>query len=282
MADDLRLAPAIGRGRHGIPPSVFSRLLGVATAAALGIGAYVHARDAAFYDAVRTPVISQGTLFRLEAAVAALIAVGLLIRPSRSWWAAALLVPASALGAVVLYRCVDVGRLGPLPNMYEPTWALTGKSLSAGAEGAGIILAAAGLLTTRRVRAPKLSLSSLPLVRWAGAAETDGGPPPGPRAAQRTSGGTMARTSPLARWSTTMRRAWDSLRDFRTVRVVVRERAALLDRPREQEFLHWDGDGLVLHGCFLPLPHRGRPRRPHLGEPMAHQIGRWAPPRRDR
>jgi hypothetical protein len=262
VADDLRLAPAIGRGRHGIPPSVSSRLLGVATAAALGIGAYVHTWDAAFYDAVRTPVISQGTLFRLEAPVAALIAVGLLIRPSRSWWAAALLVAASALGAVVLYRYVDVGRLGPLPNTYEPTWALPGKSLSAWAEGAGIILAAAGLLMTRRVRAPKLSLSSLPLVRWAGAAE--------------------AGTSPLARWSTTMRRAWDSLRDFRTVRVVVRERAALLDRPREQEFLHWDGDGLELHGCFLPLPHRGRPRRPHLGEPMAHQIGRWAPPRRNR
>jgi hypothetical protein len=155
VARDVRAAPALGRGRHGLPPSVINRLLGVATAAALGIDAYVHARDAAFYDAVRTSVISQGTLFRLEAAVAALIAVALLIRPSRVWWAAALVVAASAFGAVVLYRYVDVGTLGPLPNMYEPTWALPGKAVSAWAEGAGIILAAAGLLTTRRVRAPR-------------------------------------------------------------------------------------------------------------------------------
>jgi hypothetical protein len=155
VARDLRGAPAIGRGRHAVPPSVTTRLLGVATAVALGIDAYVHARDAAFYDAVRTPVISQGTLFRLEAGVAGLIAVALLIRPSRLWWAAALLVAASAFGAVVLYRYVDVGSLGPLPNMYEPTWALPGKAASAWAEGAGIILAAAGLLTTGRVRAPR-------------------------------------------------------------------------------------------------------------------------------
>jgi hypothetical protein len=68
-----------------------------------------------------------------------------------------------------------------------------------------------------------------------------------------------------------MRRAWDSLRDFRTVRGVVRERAALLDGPREQEFLHWAVDGARAARVFLPLPERDRPRRPHLGEPMARQ-----------
>jgi hypothetical protein len=149
VADELRDATAIGRGRHGMPPSIIIRLMGVATAAMLGIDALVHARDAHFYDAVRTSVISQGTLFRLEAAVAALVAVALLIRPSRLWWAAALIVAASAFGAVLLYQYVDVGQLGPLPNMYEPTWALPGKSASAWAEGAGIVLAAAGMLTTR-------------------------------------------------------------------------------------------------------------------------------------
>jgi hypothetical protein len=155
VTDDVRAAPAIERGRHELPPSVTTRLLGVGTAVALGIDAYVHARDASFYDAVRTSVISQGNLFRLEAAVAALIAVALLIRPSRFWWVAALLVAGSAFGAVMLYRYVDVGTLGPLPNMYEPTWALPGKVASAWAEGAGILLVAAGLLTTRRVRAPR-------------------------------------------------------------------------------------------------------------------------------
>ena len=152
MTHDLRDASAIGRGRRGVPPSITTRLLGVATAVALGLDAYVHARDASFYDAVRTSVISQGDLFRLEAAVAALIAVALLIRPSRFWWAAALLVAASAFGAVMLYTYVDVGTLGPLPDMYEPTWALPGKVASAWAEGLGILLAAAGLLTTLRAR----------------------------------------------------------------------------------------------------------------------------------
>jgi hypothetical protein len=134
---------------------VIPRLLRLATAASLGIDSYVHAHDAAFYDAVRTSVISQGTLFRLESAVSALIAVVLLIRPSRFWWAAALIVTASAFGAVMLYRYVDVGTLGPLPNMYEPTWSLPGKAMSAWAEGAGIVLAAAGLFTTLRVRTPR-------------------------------------------------------------------------------------------------------------------------------
>jgi hypothetical protein len=150
VAPDVRAAPAIGRGRHRLPPWIITRLLGMATAASLVIDSYVHAHDAAFYDAVRTSVISQGTLFRLEAAAAALIAVALLIHPSRLWWAAAWIVAASAFGAVVLYQYVDVGTLGPLPNMYEPTWALPGKSASAWAEGAGVILATAGVLTTRQ------------------------------------------------------------------------------------------------------------------------------------
>jgi len=155
VAHDLSDASALGRRRSGSARSIIIRLLGVATAAMLGIDAVVHARDAHFYDAVRTSVISQGTLFRLEAAVAAIIAIALLIRPSRIWWAAALIVAASAFGAVVLYTYVDVGSLGPLPNMYEPTWALPGKSVSAWAEGAGTILAAVGLLTTFRVMAPR-------------------------------------------------------------------------------------------------------------------------------
>jgi hypothetical protein len=151
VANDLRATA--GRRRRALPLSLANRLLGLATAAVLCVDVYVHAHDASFYDAVRTSVISQGTVFRLEAAVAALISVALLIRPSQLLWAAALIVTASAFGAVVLYQYVDVGTLGPLPNMYEPTWALPGKAASAWAEGAGILLAAAGLLTTRTTRA---------------------------------------------------------------------------------------------------------------------------------
>jgi NhaP-type Na+/H+ or K+/H+ antiporter len=126
------------------------RVVGVAAAATLAVDAYVHLHDAGFYDSVKTSVISQGTLFRAEAVFAIAIGLALLIRPRRIWWTAALLILASAFGAVMLYRYVNVGVLGPLPNMYEPTWVLPGKLLSAWAEGAGTALTAIGLLLSVR------------------------------------------------------------------------------------------------------------------------------------
>jgi hypothetical protein len=45
---------------------------------------------------------------------------------------------------------VDVGALGPVPDMYEDTWQVPGKLLSAYAEGATVILAGLGLLTHRQ------------------------------------------------------------------------------------------------------------------------------------
>src|SRR5919201_1427438 len=64
----------------------------------------------------------------------------------RTWsWIVAFLVAASALGAVLLYRYVDVGSLGPLPDMYENTWEVPGKLASAYAEGAAVVLSALGL-----------------------------------------------------------------------------------------------------------------------------------------
>jgi len=130
-------------------PAVGSWVLRVATAAALGVDAVVHWQNAPAYDAVGT-TITQGTLFRAEAAVA--IAAGLLVllRPRTSSWLAAMLVAASALVAVLLYRYVDLGTLGPLPDMYENTWQVPGKLLSAYAEGAAVVLAGLGLWTHRR------------------------------------------------------------------------------------------------------------------------------------
>jgi hypothetical protein len=49
-------------------------------------------------------------------------------------WTIAVLVAASASASVYLYTSVDVGRFGPLPDMYDPTWALPGKRVSALAE----------------------------------------------------------------------------------------------------------------------------------------------------
>jgi hypothetical protein len=78
--------------------------------------------------------------------------VGLLVlvRPRPSSWLVGLLAGASALAAVLLYRYVDVGSLGPLPDMYENTWQVPGKLLSAYAEAAAVVLAGLGLLTHRK------------------------------------------------------------------------------------------------------------------------------------
>ncbi|MGH3341836.1 MAG: hypothetical protein ACRDPK_02945 [Carbonactinosporaceae bacterium] len=127
-------------------------LLRLATAAMLAVDAWVHIDSAANYDADRGGMISQGDLFRVETAAAGVVALAVLVPWAQSrWlravsWVAALLVAGSALGAVLLYRYVDVGVLGPLPDMYEPTWQVPGKLLSACAEAAAVVLALIGLL----------------------------------------------------------------------------------------------------------------------------------------
>jgi hypothetical protein len=128
------------------PWPVTQRVLAASTALLLAVDAYVHVRDAGLYDgATAGAAVGQGTLFRIQAFVAAVVAVTLALRP-RPWvWALAAAVAASAAGAVLLYTNVDVGPLGPLPDMYEPTWALPGKAASAVAEAAATVLALVGL-----------------------------------------------------------------------------------------------------------------------------------------
>ena len=93
--------------------------------------------------------LQSGHPVRAEAIFAA-AAIALLAWPHRVTWAIAVLVTASAAGAVLLYTYVNVGGLGPLPNMYEPTWALPGKEGSAAAEIAGTLLATTGLVLALR------------------------------------------------------------------------------------------------------------------------------------
>jgi hypothetical protein len=133
--------------RRGLAQSpIVSWTLRVGTAAALGIDATVHLQNASTYDNVKA-TFTQGGLFRVEAGVAIAAALLVLVWPRRVSWIVAFLVAASALGAVLLYRYVDVGPLGPFPNMYENTWQVPGKLLSAYAEGAAVVLAGLGLLT---------------------------------------------------------------------------------------------------------------------------------------
>lgn len=144
-AGDPRSTTVTPVPRRGV--RLANRALGVLAAATLALDAYVHATDAGFYDGNRA-AISQGDLFRVEAAAASLLALLVLLWPHRASWAGAFLVATSALGAVLLYRYVDVGILGPLPDMYEPTWTVPGKALSASAEAVAAFLSSTGLLLT--------------------------------------------------------------------------------------------------------------------------------------
>jgi hypothetical protein len=118
-------------------------ILQLVTAAGLAVDAYTHADLASTYDAVQGS-ISQGALFRIEAGAASAAALIVLVVGGRIGFALAALVAASALGAILLYRYVDVGSLGPLPNMYEPVW-FPEKTTAAIAETVATVAAASGL-----------------------------------------------------------------------------------------------------------------------------------------
>ncbi|MGH3745754.1 MAG: hypothetical protein ACRDTP_12910 [Mycobacteriales bacterium] len=130
-----------------------ARALLVAVAAAgLAVDAWAHISLAADYDPVRSSALSQGDLFRAEGALAILAAVLLLLWPRRRWTAAlACVTAAGGLAAVLVYQYVDVGAIGPFPNMYEPVWYAR-KTESAWGEGAAAVAAFALLLLVAPLR----------------------------------------------------------------------------------------------------------------------------------
>lgn len=121
------------------------------TVAGLAIDAYVHFDLASAFANVKTSTLSQADLFRAEAIAAVIAAIALLVRPNRLTAALAFLVAASGTVAVVLYRYVDVGAFGPVPNMYDPYWEPAKKTLSVIAEAVAA-LAALGLLVMFQMR----------------------------------------------------------------------------------------------------------------------------------
>lgn len=132
----------------GLRPGLVTRGIGLVAAAGLAADAVVHFRLAPDYQLAAPAGIGQGNLFRIEAVAAVVVALWVLIRPGRTSFAAAFLVAGSALGAVLLYRYVDVPAFGPIPSMYEPLW-FPEKTLSAVAEALGAVAALVGLARTR-------------------------------------------------------------------------------------------------------------------------------------
>ncbi|MEU3556503.1 hypothetical protein [Streptomyces fragilis] len=129
-------------------PGPLELLTRVVAAAGLAVDAYLHVDLASTYDA-GAATVSQGTLFRVEAVLAALAALVVLFFRSRLLRAYAFLVAAGGLAAVLLYRYVDVGAFGPFPDMYEPVW-YTKKVVSAAAQAVATVATAVLLALPRR------------------------------------------------------------------------------------------------------------------------------------
>ena len=132
--------------------------LRVVVAAGLAVDAVVHLRLAPGYQLADPAGIGQGNLFRIEAVVAILAAVLVLVTGSRLAYAFAFAVAASALAAVVLTRYVEVPAFGPLPSMYEPVW-FGQKTASAVAEGVAAVAALVGFFIAGRRTAGSHTLS---------------------------------------------------------------------------------------------------------------------------
>lgn len=133
--------------RLGGPLIVFLRLV---AAAGLIVDAIVHLQVASTQPPAGSGQIDQSTLFRIEGVVAILAAAAVLLLNSRLTSALAALVAGSAFAAVMVSVYVDLGSIGPLPDLYEPAWYPT-KTTSAVAEAIATV-AAIALLVTQIVR----------------------------------------------------------------------------------------------------------------------------------
>jgi hypothetical protein len=145
-----RAAP--GRAGHpgpwgGIRPGTVAAgaalVLRLITAAGLGIDAYVHLRLAPTY-AEAGGQINEGVLFRAEAALALAAALLIVLAGRRFSFLLGFAVSASALAVMLVARYVDLGALGPFPDLYDPVW-FPEKLLAAFGEGAASVAALTGI-----------------------------------------------------------------------------------------------------------------------------------------
>lgn len=143
------MSPVTGRGRTSSLLLAFRILI----AAGLITSAVIHFQLAAGYQQAAPGGIGQGNLFRIQAAVAILSGLYVLVRGSRPAYLVAAAVALSAFAAVIIYRYVDLPAFGPIPAMYEPVW-FTEKVVTAVVEGiAGALSVAGYLLLGRPARA---------------------------------------------------------------------------------------------------------------------------------
>lgn len=138
-------------------------LLRVLVAAGLAADAYIHWDFAADLPSGSNGNIGADMLFRTQAVVAIIAGLLVLFWARRWTYAVAFLVAASAVGALLLYYTVDVGSIGPMPELYEPVW-YTEKTISLVGEGIAALAALVGFFTVSS-RAPATRSANLPAGR---------------------------------------------------------------------------------------------------------------------
>lgn len=119
-------------------------LLRLLVAAGMAADAVVHWLFAPDMAGVQGGMIAGDDLFRGQAIVAVVAGVLNIVWARRWTYALSFLVASTALGAVLLYTFVDVGVLGPLPDMYDYVWYKE-KTISAVGEGIATIAALIGI-----------------------------------------------------------------------------------------------------------------------------------------
>jgi hypothetical protein len=136
-----------------------SLVLRVVAGAGLMVDAYVHADLAPSY-AGPGGTLGEQNLFLVEAGIALAAALLVLTTNRREASLMATLVAASALAAIVASRYVDLGPIGPLPDLYEPVWypeklvAVAGETTAAVAAALLLVRSPLTATTRRRARRP--------------------------------------------------------------------------------------------------------------------------------
>jgi hypothetical protein len=150
---------AFGYGNRRNSATAGEIVLRLIVAGGLAYSAYVH-YDLHTNYSHNGSSITQGDIFVAQA-VAASVAAALVLFVGRAvGWITGFLVATGSFAAVMVYRYVNVGKIGPLPNMYEPIW-FTEKSDSAIAEAVAAalsLLVLVALAGQARKRRPTLTL----------------------------------------------------------------------------------------------------------------------------
>jgi hypothetical protein len=157
-----RWLAALRSGGPRSPGTVAAAAARLVTVAGLGIDAYVHLDLAPVYSEAAAP-ISEGILFRAEAVLALLAALGLVLSARRRSFLAGLAVSLSALTVMLVSRYADLGAFGPFPDLYDPSWfaeklwAAFGEAAAGLASLAGVLLLSIRVGRRERGRAPGAS-----------------------------------------------------------------------------------------------------------------------------